>query len=474
MATQRRTFLTILVLIGIITAALIYLGTKTSFAGNQVRITRPLQAAPLAVETTLAQEKVLQGSAGKVSVALTLTGADLVQPEGEALQPVDLVIVLDRSGSMGGRKISDARRAIEQLIHQMDSQDRMAIVSYANTVERLSPLVYLRGDQRERLTRLVRQVFAGGGTNLGGGLQNGIDLLSQTVSAKRQRRVILISDGLANQGITSPRALGAMAARATEQNLGVSTVGVGYDFNEVLMTTIADHGSGNYYFLENPGVFAEIFQREFEAARNVVAGMVELRIPLQKGVQLTNAGGYPVAMEDGVAIIRPGDVLAGQQRRIFLNYQIPTGKGGEYGLGNIQVSYHHQGELRHGETTHTLTISCVQDEQEVVASIDKDVWSEKVLKEDFNSLREKVATAVRKGKKEEAFKAIEEYETQTDMINRSVDSAAVSKNLEEELEPLRQSVKETFAGAPSAVMEKRKQQAKALQYESYRVRRDKQ
>ncbi len=473
MATQRRTFLTILVLIGVTTAALIYLGTKTSVAGNQVPITRALQSAPLQIETSLAQEKVLQGSAGKVSVALTLTGADIVQPEREALQPVDLVIVLDRSGSMSGEKINDARRAVVQLINQMAADDRMAIVSYSNTVERLSPLVYLRGDQRDRLIRVVRQVFAGGGTNLGGGLQSGIDLFSQTEADNRQRRVILISDGLANQGITSPRALGAMAARATEKNLGVSTVGVGYDFNEVLMTTIADHGSGSYYFLENPAAFAEVFRQEFEAARNVVAGMVELRIPLQEGVKLTNAGGYPVSVKNGVAIIRPGDVLAGQQRRIFLTYQIPAEELGEYGLGNIQVSYHHQNELRHAAATKTLTVSCVQDEKEVVASIDKEVWSEQVLKEDFNNLREKVADAVREGRKDEALKVIEEYETQTDMINRSVGSTAVTENLQDELAPLRQSVEKTFAGAPSAVMEKRKQQAKSLQYESYRLRRDK-
>ena len=474
MAAQRRTFLTILVLIGVTTAALIYFGTTTSVAGNRSPLTRPLHAEPLGVDTRLTQEKVLQGSTGKVSVALTLTGGTIVGPEREVVQPVDLAIVLDRSGSMSGRKIGDARRAIEQLIDQMDGDDRMAIVTYANTVERLSPLVYLRGDQRHRLLRLVRQVFAGGGTNLGGGLQTGIDLLSHRETGNRQRRVILISDGLANQGITSPRALGAMAARATEYNLGVSTVGVGYDFNEVLMTTIADHGSGNYYFLENPGAFAEVFRREFEAARNVIAGKVEVRISLQEGVELIHAGGYPITVENNVAIIRPGNVVAGQQRRLFLTYRIPAEQQGEYGLGNIQVTYHHQNELRQAATTPALTVRCVEDEREVVASIDKEAWSEQVIKEDFNTLKEKVATAVRQGKKEEAITAIQEYETQTDRINRSVGSAEVSENLRDELEPLRQSVEDTFAGAPAAVMEKRKQQAKSLQYESYQLRRDKQ
>lgn len=474
MATQRRTFLIILLLIGFTTVVMVYFGTKTSVAGNQPPPTRSLYAEHLQVETRLTQEKVLQGTAGKVSVALTLTGATIVGPAHEVVQPVDLVIVLDRSGSMSGRKINDAQRAIEQLIDRMDNNDRMAIVSYSNSVERLTPLVYLKGDQRYRLKRLVRQVYAGGGTNLGGGLQHGIDLLSYMETKSRQRRVILISDGLANQGITSPRALGAMAARATEYNLGVSTVGVGYDFNEVLMTTIADHGSGNYYFLENPAAFAEVFRQEFEATRNVVAGQVELRISLQDGVELLNAGGYPINLVNGVAVVQPGDVAAGQQRRLFLTYRIPAEKQGEYGLGNIQVSYHHQNELHHTVTTEILTVKCVEDAREAMASIDKEAWSEQVLKEDFNTLKEEVATAVRLGKKEDALKAIQEYEAQTDMINSSVGSAAVSENLQVELEPLRQSVEDTFNGAPAAVEEKRKQQAKSLQYESYRLRRDKQ
>jgi Ca-activated chloride channel family protein len=117
---------------------------------------------------------------------------------------------------------------------------------------------------------------------------------------------MLISDGLANQGITSPRDLGQMAARATEWGVGVSTVGVGYDFNEVLMTTIADYGAGNYYFLENPQAFAEVFKKEFEATRNVVAGNAELRIPLHDGVQLLDAGGYPITMVGQSCRYSPG------------------------------------------------------------------------------------------------------------------------------------------------------------------------
>ena len=110
---------------------------------------------------------------------------------------------------------------------------------------------------------MVREVVAGGGTNLGGGLQQGINVLARTMSNGNQHKMILISDGLANQGITDPSILWDMAGGAYENRFSISTVGVGYDFNEILMTGIADHGAGQYYFLENPNAFAKVFEQTY-------------------------------------------------------------------------------------------------------------------------------------------------------------------------------------------------------------------
>lgn len=473
MKTYKKGFVTILLLIGITSAALAYLGVKTPSAGVGMQAAGTGNEGGVSIDAKLVQEKILKGSDGKVAVALTLTGAQLPSENEKLTQPVDLVVVLDRSGSMGGQKIDDARMAVLRLMERLTAQDRMAIITYSNDVQRLSPLVHMTSANLENLSAAVRGIFSGGGTNLGGGLEQGIATLLQTEGALRQRKVILISDGLANQGIKDPRALGAMAANAAEHNLAVSTVGVGYDFNEVLMTTIADHGAGNYYFLENPQAFAEVFEKEFETARKVAAGGLEVRISLPVGVQLVNAGGYPIKQEAGVAVIRPGDLLAGQQRKLFLTYHLPTGQERSFSLGNIQVQYQHKGEQHNVSGTQMLTVACVQDPKAVVASIDEKTWSEQVVREDYNKLKDDVAAAIRKGRKEEAMKSIREYEVRNQAINDSVGSASVSQNLEGDVQALRQNVEDTFTGAPAAVAEKKKQQAKTLQYESYKIRRDK-
>lgn len=466
-------FLTIVMLIGVTTLALVYVEKKSQAVATVLPVPADPQEDVVKVDTKLVQDKVLQGSDGKVSVALTLTGAQVEQEGDVPVQPVDLVVVLDRSGSMEGQKIADARQAVIRLMERLSAHDRMAVITYSNAVELVSPLTTMTNANRENLAARVRMIQPGGGTNLGGGLDYGISSLKSSAAAGRQRKIILISDGLANQGVTDPYSLGRMAANGTEYSLGVSTVGVGNDFNELLMTTIADHGAGNYYFLENPTAFARVFEKEFEMTRNIVAGGLEIRIPLAGGVQLIDAGGYPIAREGNYAVIKPGDLLAGQQRKIFLTYQVPSHQVASYTLGNVHVNYLHNGMKQGVSNNQLLTVSCVKDQKAVVASIDEEAWSEQVVKEDYNKLKDSVASAIRKGRKEEALKTIEEYEVRNRSLNNSVGSSVVAENLEGDVQSLKQSVEDTFTGAPAAVAEKKKNQAKVLQYESYQIRRDK-
>ncbi len=374
---------------------------------------------------------------------------------------------------MQGRKIDDARRAVLQLMDQLTSEDRLAFVTYSDGVQTISPLVFMDDRRRRQLAADVRRVTAGGGTNLGGGLQRGIRTLLETPADGRQRRVLLISDGRANQGVTDPAALGEMAAAAREHNFSVSTVGVGYDFNELLMTTIADHGAGSYHFLENPQAFARVFQSEFQATRNIAASGIEIRVPLEKGVQLVSAGGYPIRLQDGHAVIYPGDLLSGQQRKIFLTYQVLTASEASFGLGEFQVRYIHDGKQLNAAKSPKLNLACVADQKAVTASIDESAWGDQVLQEEYSQLKEEVATAIRKGDRTEAISKIEEYETRNQAINASVGSAVVSENLQKDTQNLRRSVEDTFTGSPAAVAEKKKQKSKALQYDGYKIRRDK-
>jgi Ca-activated chloride channel family protein len=472
MFTNTKGFWTILALIVLTGLSLAYVGSRSAHAVGASNSQNGHSDGLIRVDARLSQSKVLLGSDGNVSMALKLLAAALPEDKDLADTPVDLVVVLDRSGSMQGQKIDDARRAIVQLMEHLTPKDRLSLVTYSNRVDALSGLMPMDHAHRIHLANAVGHVHAGGGTNLGGGLQKGIETLMQIRGDGRQRKVILISDGLANQGITDPNELGRMASAAVEHNFSISSVGVGHDFNEMLMTRLADHGAGRYYFLENPKAFARVFKEEYRAARKVAAAGLEVKVPMPDGVRLTHAGGYPVTNTNGWAVFYPGDLLSGQERNLFLTFKVPANREGEVEIEHLVVRYHHQGHSRTLRADLGMKVACVKDTREVTASVDRDTWSRQVLQEDFSRLKTSVADAIRKGKRELAEEKIREYEVRTRQLNDVVNSEEVDRNLGQDVGRLRQSVKETFAGAPQAVEAKRKQHAKTLQYDSYQIRRD--
>ena len=472
MSTTKKSLLAIIGLIVATTAALAALNGPGSFFSTRASSTTT-GGEPVALTAEVVQDKVLQGGDGQVKVALNLSAAQLPDGGNRSVQAADLVIVLDRSGSMDGRKLIDARQAVIGLLDHLGPDDRLALLTYSNGVQTCSGLVPLNAANRQKLAAAVNGIRAGGGTNLGAGLGRGMDILLQASSEGRQRKVILISDGLANQGVTGVAALGRMASMAVENHFSISTVGVGLDFNEILMTAIADQGTGQYHFLEDPQVFAQVFETELQATRQVAAADVDIRIPLASGVRLVSAGGHPIALEAGAAVVRPGNLLSGQNRTIYLTFQVPTDKEGLVELGRIETHYRHRERPGRTGIAHPLTVACVKDPEAVVASINKDRWADQVVQEDFGRLKEEVAADIRLGDKARAQRRIHEYESRQSALNSRVGSEKVTRNLESDVHVLRQQVDETFAGAPAAVSEKKKQASKALQYDGYKTRRSK-
>jgi Ca-activated chloride channel family protein len=321
------------------------------------------------------------------------------------------------------------------------------------------------------LTSAIHGISAGGGTNLGAGLQEGIDVLLASRKNGNLGKVILVSDGLANQGITNPTSLGHMASVAVQREFAVSTVGVGNDFNEHLMTTIANRGTGTYYYLENPNAFAAVFQKEFHNTRTAAATSIEVRIPLTGGISLVDAAGYPVEVKNNEAVFYPGDLLSGQTKKLFLTLRVPTSEEGNFEINGIGARYVHKGRPHSVTLSKPFRIACVTDQDDVFASIDKSEWEEKVLRDDYNRLREEVAADIKKGNKSEALDRINRYYNEQQSVNSVVGSCEVADNLDKDLEDLRGVVRETFQGEPAEVEHKQKKNAKALQYEGYSGRR---
>ena len=420
----------------------------------------------------LSQSKVLVGGDGELTLALDLVAAEVHRP-GQPLNQVDLVLVLDRSGSMAGSKIESARRAVCELIDGLGPRDRLALVSYSNSATTHMGLTTASESGKRAMRQAVLSIREGGGTNLGDGLETGISLLRQARSdgGAPVGRVVLITDGLANSGITDPASLGQMASRAAREEFTVSTVGVGEDFNEVLMTLLADRGRGNYTYLSDPATFAEVFRHEFLGARNVVASGLALSLELPESMRLLHASGYPVERSGSRVTIRPGDMVSGQARRIFLSLAMDTRRTGKVEIDQVKLTYTEGDMPRTLHLPKGFEVACVGDSSSVFASIDRKQWEAKVLNEEYNRPKEEVAREVAVGNRGAAMEKIEGYRARQETVNRTVGSDKVKDNLEREVGELSAAVDSAFAAPAAEARDVQNKTAKQLQFEGYSGRR---
>lgn len=184
--------------------------------------------------------------------------------EEDATQPrpaLNLGLVIDRSGSMADRgKLEYAKKAAAILVDQMHPPDRLAVVQYDDRISVLWPSSMV--EVPDMIKRRINALSPGGATNLAGGMMRGVDQVLDHLDPKALNRVILLSDGLANRGITNPIEIKKLVRKAKKRGVHISSMGLGADYNEDLMQSIAEYAGGNYYYIESPGQMVRIFQQE--------------------------------------------------------------------------------------------------------------------------------------------------------------------------------------------------------------------
>ena len=198
---------------------------------------------------------------GQHQAALQIAVDTNVDPANYPKQPLNLVIVVDHSGSMAqDGRLDKVKAGLNTLIDALDPTDRLALIKFDDQVS--VDASFTPELDRAHLHTLVNALAPRGATNIFAGLKQGFDLSVAALATDRQNRVIFLSDGLATIGNQDPQAIIAMADSYVERGIGLTTIGVGQDFDVTLMRSLAEHGAGNFYFLEDPNAATEVFQQE--------------------------------------------------------------------------------------------------------------------------------------------------------------------------------------------------------------------
>jgi Ca-activated chloride channel homolog len=200
---------------------------------------------------------------GAPPATLQISVSTTVDPSTYHRLPMNLVVVVDHSGSMASDgRLTKVKAGLHTMIDKLLDEDRLAIVEFDDQVTVDAPLSATL--DRPRLHAIIDTLQPRGSTDIFDGLQQGFRLLGDAPPSERQNRVIFLSDGLATAGNTSQTDILAMAASRVKLGIGLTTIGVGNDFDVGLMRGLAEQGAGNFYFLEDPTAATEVFSEELD------------------------------------------------------------------------------------------------------------------------------------------------------------------------------------------------------------------
>lgn len=419
---------------------------------------RPLPSQKVAFEAQFSQPMIVQGEDGTVYLNLSVT-----TPEAETLLPEegasDLILVLDRSGSMGeGNKWQFATRAVHSLLDRLTPSDRIGFVTFDTSGRLEMPLVTATADAIKRLRRRIDQLAPGENTNLGEGLLLAQSQLRHYPASGRRRRVILLSDGHANQGITDLNDLNRLAARIADEGAVVSSIGMGLGFNEVLMASLADHGMGRFSFLESLESLGSILAAELSQSRQVFANGSEVQLELPPGVELTDAAGFPFLMQGRTAVVRTGQLLSGRQKEFIFTLQVDNRRPANYRLAHVGLTYLRNGERYLQEIqSENLHVACVAPERkpEAVASVDQEVYRDAWIRNNLGSLMKSVSNLVRAGNEEAARAILGDYRSRAEEAEQAAAVPGLADEVKSQLSELEAKVDDAFHGADQKVKQNR-------------------
>jgi Ca-activated chloride channel family protein len=241
--------------------------------------------------------------------------------------PMNLCIVLDRSGSMEGAKIEKARQAAAMAVDKLADDDIFSLVTYDEETDLLIPPERIGNrDHREELKARIQRIQAGGSTALHAGVVLGAKQVRRSFDKERVNRVILLSDGLANVGPSTTSDLARLGRELRGDGIAVSTIGLGDDYNEDLMTALAEASNANYYYVKDAEKLPGIFAQELGSARSLLARTVIIRIEAPDGVHLKEIIGQPdIECHDRTAEIKIPELFGSEKRR-FLVRCVAEGK----------------------------------------------------------------------------------------------------------------------------------------------------
>jgi hypothetical protein len=331
-----------------------------------------------------------------------------------------------------------AKQAAVQLVDKLNSNDIFSLIVFDDSAELLIPAQKVT---KARAKNVIAHLTSGSGTNIYDGLQLGYQEAQKNADREGVSLVILLSDGQVNAGVTDPAQFQQLAAANVDKDIQTTTIGVGVDFNEDLMLSIAREGKGNYHFIKDSADTQKVFAKELDELTQIVAKALKLRIKLADGVGLVRVLGAAKLSEGQVKQVKaeekkidkkvyeelgisrnrqkdkdePGikvlipNFYRGDSHVVMMEISIPKGSGTR-SVADVFLKYKDLVFKSNRETKTTVSVDYVPDKETMVASVNKNVKKNLLGFQTGEALTE-AAALIEQGRIAEAVKKVDERMT---------------------------------------------------------------
>lgn len=322
----------------------------------------------LEVDARLGHKILRQGAKQRVYLRIGLKG--IHNPQSETSRaPVNIALVIDRSGSMRGSKISKAREAAMMAVERLTRRDIASVVTFSSNVDVTVPAG--RVTDHERINRLIRSIRAGGSTAIYAAVNSGAAELSEYSNGDRLDRIILLSDGLANVGPSDPHTFEELGRKLGGRGISVTTIGLGRGYNEDLMARLAGASDGNHDFAQTADDLRRIFNREFDDVLSVIAQDIEIIIKTRSGVRPLRSLGRRADISGNRAKFKVAQAYSTSTHSLQLELELDADVAdGDRELAEITVNYRPHGTNAVATRSARVHASFSADDDQISRSMD--------------------------------------------------------------------------------------------------------
>lgn len=254
--------------------------------------------------------------------------------------PVNLALVIDRSSSMRGPRITQALEASRMLVERLGPGDRLSIVTFDSSARTIFGPDAVDDEARARALEALAAVRTGIGTNLAAGIRAGAEAIASGFVRGAMARLLLLTDGQPSVGVTASDRLGALVEKETARGVTVTAMGLGVGFDDELLAELARRGRGGFYYLAAAADIPAAFGRELEGVFAIAARDLQLKLvpgdEVGAAEVLHRLDSRP--LEDGL-LVEVGEVAAGAPRQILFRLS-RTPRATSRRCATLAVSWH--------------------------------------------------------------------------------------------------------------------------------------